>query len=266
MNLRQSLYEKLKFIFQSYQIVRDIYFLLQGALGFFKFRPITLIKQYVRFFKEYNNFTQMTKNKKFVKREWYPCLFDNTSYTPLDATYFFQDSWAAKKIFELNPKHHYDVGSAAKTIGILSQFTPITMIDIRPIELELENLYFKEGSILNLPFDDNSIETLSSLCVVEHIGLGRYGDDIDPYGSEKAIVELKRVLKVKGIILFSVPVDNDNKIYFNAHRAFSRDYILELFSDCTLLEEKYHYGTKMYNTYDPQKGFGTGLYMLRKEK
>lgn len=87
-------------------------------------------------------------------------------------------------------------------------------------------LFFKKGSILELPFEDNSIQTLSSLCVVEHIGLGRYGDPVDSFGSEKAIKELKRVLQVGGIILFSVPVDNENKIYFNAHRAFAREYIL----------------------------------------
>jgi len=125
-------------------------------------------------------------------------------------------------------------------------------------------LYFRKGSILELPFEDNSIESLSSLCVVEHIGLGRYGDEIDPLGSEKAIKELKRVLKVGGIILFSVPVNFENKIYFNAHRAFTREYILKLFDGFNLLEEKYIYGTKMHVNYDKDKGFGTGLYMLKK--
>jgi SAM-dependent methyltransferase len=138
------------------------------------------------------------------------------------------------------------------------------MIDIRPIELELPNLSFKEGSILELPLEDSSVETLSSLCVVEHIGLGRYGDPIDAFGSEKAINELRRVLKTGGILLFSIPVDKENKIYFNAHRAFTREYILELFEGFEVLDEKYHYGTKMYNSYDAKKGFGTGLYKLRK--
>jgi len=64
--------------------------------------------------------------------------------------------------------------------------------------------------------------------------------------------------------LFSVPVDSENKIYFNAHRAFTREYILELFDDFEVLDEKYHYGTKMYDAYDETKGFGTGLYKLKK--
>jgi SAM-dependent methyltransferase len=233
---------------------------------YFRLNPVLLIRQYVWFLNQVKSYRLLEKNKKFQKTEWFPCLNDNLSHTPLEPTYFFQDSWAAKHIFKLQPEHHYDVGSSAMTIGILSQFTPVTMIDIRPIELELENLFFKRGSILALPLEDESISTLSSLCVVEHIGLGRYGDPIDQFGSEKAIQELKRVLKIGGIILFSVPVDSENKVYFNAHRAFTREYILELFDEFEILEEKYHYGTKMFDGYDSNKDFGTGLYMLRKEK
>lgn len=248
------------------QFIRNTYFLYMTTKQFFSFKPLLLIKQYSWFFKELKTLKKMEENKQFEKVEYFPCLFDNISHTPLEPTYFFQDSWAAKHIFDLKPEHHYDIGSSAKTIGILSQFTPITMIDIRPIELELPNLYFKKGSILELPFEDNSIETLSSLCVVEHIGLGRYGDPLDSFGSEKAIKEIKRVVKVGGVVLFSVPVDSENKIYFNAHRAFTRDYILELFSGFEIVDEKYHYGTKMYESYDAQKGFGTGLYMLKKKE
>ena len=248
------------------KVVRDIYCLLKAANPFLRVNLILLIKRYVRFLKDRINFNNQEKNPNFNKVEWYPCLLDSTSFTPIEPTYFFQDSWAAKHIFNLNPKHHYDIGSSAKTMGILSQFVPITMVDIRPIELELENLSFLEGSILKLPFENNSLKTISSLCVVEHIGLGRYGDPIDSYGSEKAILELKRVLEIGGVLLFSVPVDNENKIYFNAHRAFTRDYILELFDDFEILDEKYHYGIKMFDEYDAEKGFGTGFYMLKKKK
>jgi len=246
--------------------IKNIYHFSKGIFEFLKFKPFLLIKQYFWFLRQYRSFKILKQNDQFQKIEWFPCLSDNLSHTPLDPTYFFQDSWAAKHIFRLKPKHHYDVGSSAKTIGILSQFVPITMIDIRPIELKLENLYFKEGSILELPFADNSIKTISSLCVVEHIGLGRYGDSLDPYGSEKAINELKRVVEVGGIILLSVPVDSENKIYFNAHRAFTREYIVNLFDNFKIVEEKYHYGIRMYDYYDSSKGFGTGLYMLKKEK
>lgn len=253
-------------ILKNNKLVRSMYILFLTTISFFKFRPVQFIGKFIWFFNQFRVFRKSEINDKFKIIEWYPCLNDNTAYTPLDPTYFFQDSWAAKHLYALKPKHHYDIGSSVKTIGILSQFIPITFVDIRPIKLELEDLFFKEGSILDLPFKDNSIDSLSSLCVVEHIGLGRYGDPIDQFGSEKAINELKRVVKVGGIILFSVPVDKENKIYFNAHRAFTKDYILELFNGFTVLDEKYHYGTKMYDRYDKEKGFGTGLYMLKKKE
>jgi hypothetical protein len=66
-------------------------------------------------------------------------------------------------------------------------------------------------------------------------------------------------------IYISVPIDNENKIYFNAHRAFSRDYIIELFDGFDLLDEKYIYGNQLWDSYDKNKGFGTGLYLFRKK-
>lgn len=152
------------------------------------------------------------------------------------------------------------------TIGILSQYVAVTMIDIRPINLKLKNLNFKKGSILEIPFEDNSLESISSLCVVEHIGLGRYGDPIDSWGSEKAIEELKRVLKSGGNLFISMPVDSENRLYFNAHRAFTRDYILSLFKELMLVEEKYIYDNEIQEYYDKLKGFGTGLFYFRKDK
>jgi ubiquinone/menaquinone biosynthesis C-methylase UbiE len=160
--------------------------------------------------------------------------------------------------------HHYDIGSSANSIGIISQFTPTTMIDIRPIDLKLDGLHFIEGSILAIPFEDNSIQSLSSLCVIEHIGLGRYGDQVDAFGSEKAAQEIQRVLAKGGNFYCSLPVDSECKIYFNAHRAFTRAYVLELFSGLSLVEEKYHYGRAVYDFYDAKKGFGTGLFYFTK--
>ena len=49
--------------------------------------------------------------------------------------------------------------------------------------------------------------------VIEHIGLGRYGDEMDPDGDLKAIDELKRVLSRKGDLLFVVPVGKPKIMY-----------------------------------------------------
>ncbi len=203
-------------------------------------------------------------NFSFSLKHIYPCLRDWTAHTPLEPVYFYQDSWAVDKLLQNKPEHHYDVGSSAMMIGIISRFVPVTMIDIRPIGLDLDNLFFLKGSILELPFPGDSVASLSSLCVVEHIGLGRYGDPLDAWGSEKAIMELKRVLQPGGNLLLSVPVDSECRIYFNAHRAFTRKYLLELCAGLELVEEKFVYGTELCECFDERRGFGTGLFHLRK--
>jgi len=228
-----------------------------------------LIKRFyllIDFFSDYKKFKKNNKNKNFKlnPKDLYPRIYNKTESTPIDPVYFYQNSWCARKIFENKPKEHFDVGSDLKMLGIISQFIPTTMIDIRPPEVVLPELNFKKGNILNLPFPDNSINSLSSICVIEHIGLGRYGDLLDQFGTEKAVKELVRVLAKKGNLYISVPVDEENKVYFNAHRAFTRDYILELFSSLKLVEERYIYGNEMFNKYDEKKRFGTGLYYFKK--
>ncbi len=218
------------------------------------------------FFSDFKKYKAINNNDifKLPLENLKPCIFEKTDTTLVDPVYFYQDSWCTKKIFDNKPEHHYDIGSKAEMIGIISQFVPTTMIDIRPVNLHMPGFSFQTGNILHLPFTDNSLGSVSSICVVEHIGLGRYGDTLDPHGSEKALTELKRVLAPGGNLYISVPVDNYNKIYFNAHRAFTRDYILHLLKPLHLEEEKYIYGRELYDAYDPSHGFGTGLYHVRK--
>lgn len=228
---------------------------------------LRLSNLYSRYLKDYSILKKLIDEDGIyilTKYDSGPCIFDNIGFTPIEPVYFLQDIWFARKIFELKPKVHYDIGSSVKTLSIISQFTSVNMVDIRPIDMQVENFNFIKGDILNLPFANNSINSLSSLCVIEHIGLGRYGDEIDSEGSEKAINEIKRVLMSDGNLYISLPVDEQNKIYFNAHRAFTRDYIMELFSELLLIEEKYIYGLEVFPSYYKEKGFGTGLFHFKK--
>jgi len=246
--------------------LKSIYRLL-SAVRQFNGNLYRYLKGFNRYLFTYVLFCRAVEiNRKFEEsfKYVYPCLNDWTVYTPVEPTYFHQDTWAAGKIFQNKPEHHYDVGSSVMTMGILSQFVPTTIVDIRPIDLSIPSLHFQKGSILSLPFEDESIESLSSLCVIEHIGLGRYGDEIDSFGSEKAADELTRVVKAGGNLFVSVPVDEECRVYFNAHRAFTRDYVLELFKCFELVEEKYIYGKETFDTYCVEKGFGTGLYYFKK--
>ena len=233
---------------------------------FFRFSPIKWIKSITWFASDLRWYEKNIQHSEFILhyKNLYPCVTDKTTLTPVEPIYFYQDSWAAEKIFTYKPAHHVDIGSSVKTIGIISGFVPVTFIDIRPIEVSLPNLTFTKGTILNLPFADNTLESISSLCVIEHIGLGRYGDPLDTKGSEKAIAELIRVTRPGGKILFSVPVDDSCKLYFNAHRAFTPDYIFHCFANCRLVEEKYIYSFDFVSAYQKEKGFGVGVYLFEK--
>jgi SAM-dependent methyltransferase len=215
---------------------------------------------------EFIRFCRMNRGSAFVLRwrDIQPCLTDRTATTPVEPTYFLQDAWFARKIAEQRPSGHVDVGSSARSMSLIAQFVPVTFVDIRPVEIELDGFTFLRGSVLALPFADKSLLSLSSLCVIEHIGLGRYGDPFDARGSEQAAAELNRVLAPGGHLYVSAPVDAECRIYFNAHRAFTRDYLLKLFPGLTLLEERYIYGRELVPAYAAGRGFGTGLYHLCK--
>ncbi len=190
-----------------------------------------------------------------------PQLGDDTALTQVDPIYFFQDSWAFRKIAAARPAAHVDVGSQHKFVSLLATVVPTTMVDIRPLPYELDGLTFRQGSILALPYADGELASVSSLCVVEHIGLGRYGDPLDPAGSEKALAELKRVVRPGGDLYVSVPLDDENRTYFNAHRAFTEPFLLSLVAPFEVLERRYIYGSVLGPELQP--GFGTGCYHLR---
>ncbi len=212
--------------------------------------------------REYRRFRRLNRGAPFqiAVGDVFPCLTDRVATTPIEPTYFFQDTWFAERIADRKPRAHVDVGSSAKTMAVIAQFVPVTFVDIRPVPVTVAGFTMRPGTVLALPFADRSIPSLSSLCVIEHIGLGRYGDPFDARGSEKAAAELVRVLAPNGDLYVSVPVDSACRVYFNAHRAFTRDLVLQLFDGLTLVQERYVYGYAMQDRYDSDRGFGTGLY------
>lgn len=248
---------------KKYTFFLFIYWVLFVAKDYFRLNVFRFIHDFWGLWQDWRHYHRLNKNPHY-KPAFQPVLGEKTTITAIDPTYFYQDTWLARKIFTHQPSAHVDVGSKATTIALISQFVPTTMVDIRPVDLPLSGLNFVEGSILALPFADNSLTSLSSICVVEHIGLGRYGDDLDPWGSEKAIAELVRVLASGGNLYLTVPIDQQSKYFFNAQRTFTRAHILSLLGDLLLKEEVYLYGKTLMPHYQPEKGFGTAFYHCQK--
>lgn len=89
---------------------------------------------------------------------------------------------------------------------------------------------------------DSSLESISALCSIEHFGLGRYGDPIDPMGWEKALLSFERVLKIGGKMYISVPVGQRDKVCFNAHRVYRPQTIIDTLKHCQIREMSYIVG------------------------
>ena len=196
---------------------------------------------YVRFFRDYVRYRRMAR-VDFLDLQ--PCLGEGGDH-PIGHIYFYQDTWCAGKVVEAKPPLHVDVGSTALLVGILSKFTKIISVEIRPLDVTLPNLECRTGDSTNLPFPDASIHSLSSICVIEHIGLGRYGDKLDSLGTEKTIKEFQRVLAPNGNLYVSVPIGREDKTYFNAQRNFEVDGFIRRFDECDLKEILYLQGNHM---------------------
>ena len=54
----------------------------------------------------------------------------------------------------------------------------------------------------------------------------------------------------------------EDRVYFNAHRAFTEKYFLSLLDPLDVLESRYIFGREFLDR--PRSGFGTGCYHLRK--
>jgi len=182
--------------------------------------------------------SKLRKSKSNLPLRWidrYPVLTDRTKKTGFDAHYIYHPAWAARILAASNPAIHVDISSSLHFCSIVSSFVNVEFYDYRPAKLELDNLTCKFADITKLPFSDNSLVSLSCMHVVEHIGLGRYGDLLDPDGDLKAIAELQRVVKPGGDLIFVVPVGKP-RICFNAHRIYDPISILKYFKNMELIE------------------------------
>lgn len=203
------------------------------ALALLQPRPLAgalFLPRYLRHWREYSR-RAGAQGPRFA--DSHPCLGDWSSHTPFDPHYFYQGAWLARRVAALRPARHVDVGSSVLTLSVLSATVETLHVDFRPLEAKLPGLQTEAGDILRLRFADASLPSLSCLHVIEHIGLGRYGDPVDPEGARKAAAELARVLAPGGRLFFSAPVGRE-RVCFNAHRVFAPESVLAMFGGLRL--------------------------------
>ena len=226
------------------------------------------LPKFTAFLMEFRKYKSMPGGASASWKDLFPILNERTSTTSFDTHYFYQDIWAFRKILESGVKAHVDVGSKVDYIGFLSTITDVTFIDIRPLVTDLPELHSRAGSILNMPYANDSVHSLSCLHVAEHIGLGRYGDPLDPLGTEKSCGELKRVLATGGSLYFGLPIGRP-RTCFNAHRVHSTGQILDYFkglhlAEFSLVDDKGRFHQNVSPERAKDEKYGCGLFHFRK--
>ena len=152
--------------------------------------------------------------------------------------YYWQDLWAATKIIKNKPVVHFDIGSRIDGfVAHLQAFgQQVVLIDIRKMESHLPYVSFIQADATSLyGIADESVESISALCSLEHFGLGRYGDEIDPDACFKAMKSIQRVLKKGGHAYIAVPIGAEH-LEFNIHRIFFAQTIVDEFDQMELID------------------------------
>lgn len=176
---------------------------------------------------------QKGKDETFAFGKMFPILTEKSDEGGImKGHYFHQDLYVAGLIHAANPQHHLDIGSRTDGfVAHVASFREIELIDIRPINSNVKNISFKCADLMQLPPElIDYCDSVSSLHVIEHFGLGRYGDPIDYFGYLKAIENIAKIVKMGGTFYFSVPI-GPQRIEFNAHRVFSISYLIKVLSE-----------------------------------
>ena len=223
--------------------------------------------------KEAEVYNKLNKRPEFsydpIRKRFY--ARDRVSQAGSVNHYFWQDLWAAKHIFYNKPEVHYDIGSRVDGFiaNLLSFGQKVNLIDVRPLDARIPGLSFTCADATELnEIEDESIRSLSALCSLEHFGLGRYGDTIDPEACFKCFDAIQRKVAIGGDIYIAVPVGRQG-VEFNAHRVFYAETIIKEFSKCHLVEFSIDYGTHIeYDTslhrLDDAKDYEFGLFYFRR--
>lgn len=204
-------------------MIRKIYQILSSQLGLDAVLLWRFLRGIPQYLKDYRHFRKVYQGSI----HFYPCLHDRYAEGgTTKSEYFWQDLLVARWIHEAQPQHHVDVGSRIDGfIAHVASFREIEVFDVRPVTTNVPGVLFRQvdladseaiiSQFCNLGYCDS----LSCLHALEHFGLGRYGDKIDPWSYVQGIKTMSRMLKFNGKLYLSTPIGQE-RVEFNAHRVF----------------------------------------------
>lgn len=202
------------------------YWLLSEQFGINPQKMLRSLRSLPRYTRDYFRFRSGYRGRL----EFLPCLHD--WYEEGGATrleYFWQDLLVARKIFEARPERHVDIGSRVDGfIAHVASFRDIEVFDVRPISAQIPGVKFKQADFMQPATGMRDYcDSLSCLHALEHFGLGRYGDPIDPKGFECGFGNMASLLRKGGVFYLSVPI-GAARVEFNGQRVLNPQAIIEL--------------------------------------
>jgi SAM-dependent methyltransferase len=162
-------------------------------------------------------------------------------------------AFAARNIRRLAPRSILDVGSYRHFLLGLQAHFPVTTVDVRKRQPLLSEETVLTGDAKKLGLPDLSFDLVLSLCTLEHLGLGRYGDELDFKADGKAFREWVRVLKPGGHLIFSTTITRARPaVGFNAHRIYSQE-MLRGFCEGLIPQEEMFYSHRLKKPCPPEE-------------
>jgi len=203
-----------------------------------KFQKVRENFQETKFLKKYDlDFEQVKNNQRgFEVHKTYRHEVGEHPKTQKE----FEFEFVASHLYKEKPLKILDIGSYRDFIlGLLAHYE-VTSVDIRKRKPILENETVVNCDAKSLNFQDNSFDAVTSIETLSHIGLGRYGDEVDLDADIKAFHEMIRVLNRNGILIFTTAITGGKpSIAWNARRNYSYDMIRNFCNGLDLVEEKF---------------------------
>jgi len=179
------------------------------------------------------------KFKKIYKGKlnYLPCLndrFEKLGFT--SSEYFWQDLLVSQWIFNANPRKHADIGSRIDGfVAHIASFRHLEVLDIRKIKIKVSKVTFRQIDLMSskqvaaFVKKNGYFDSLSCLHVLEHFGLGRYGDKVNRFGYEQGLQCMAKLLEKNGILYLSTQV-GPARVEFNSNFVFQPNHICNIFA------------------------------------
>uniref|UniRef100_A0A914QTK5 DUF268 domain-containing protein n=1 Tax=Panagrolaimus davidi TaxID=227884 RepID=A0A914QTK5_9BILA len=198
-----------------------------------------LLNNYTRLSHEYMN--DVPKNTKETIKIWSKIFVDvmiktaKNNATNLPRPYG-QESLAvnaATKYFNISGLEGVVIGSLnpwAEAYALANGAKHITTIDYQKYIIthpQMDYIFALDLPAVSKKYY-NKFDFAISFSSIEHSGLGRYGDPIDPIGDLREMNKIHCLLKPKGLLFLGLPVGIDSILY-NAHRVYGRIRLAMMF-------------------------------------